>query len=91
MARVQYFGWWADESDDHYSKIEALRILKTVPERCIEEDCRNKEVLDALTSLERFSIRTAPIYNFRKALDIENPLDRYEKVKMAFQAIVRGL
>ena len=87
--RVQYFGLWHEESKDHFSRMDYFKILKSAVERCVDEDCRTEEVFEALDWLAKHSIKQFPYDYFRKALDLKDPFERYDRAKAAYRAMQR--
>ena len=72
--RVTYFGVWAEESEERRLMAHALEILRSAVADCSEQDVRTDELGQALAFVERHLVRPALVRQFRKALDLPNPM-----------------
>jgi hypothetical protein len=84
---VAYFGLWAKESADDWGASDALGLLRDAVLRCVEEDMRKDEIWAALDYLSKRATRKASFQSFKKALDVENPVERYNAARDAYHAI----
>ena len=88
---VAYFGVWASETAADYGTRDAVAILIAAVKRCRDEDMReDRETADALAYLTRqgHDKRAA---QFRKALDLADPMARRQATAKAVNAIITVL
>lgn len=88
---VAYFGLWASETASDYGTRDAVAILTTAVKRCWDEDMRqDRETADALAYLagQGHDKRGA---QFRKALDLPDPMERRQATAKAVNAIITVL
>lgn len=88
---VVHFGLWADESADLFGQHDAWSILASAVKRTMDEDVRSRDVEDALAYLERSATRDRPFRDFRNALGILNPQERFVALRDAMNRIGRAL
>lgn len=88
---VVYFGLNLEEVADEYGKRDAWGVLKDALKRTIEEDVRSEELNDALGYLESQQAHKRAIKDFRNALSIIPPSERYHAMREAMQRIWKGL
>lgn len=88
---VKHFGLWAEEGADSLGIRDAWIILAAAVRMTVNEDVRSKDLEDALTFLENFSSRDRPYKDFRKALSIVNPSERFRALKDASDRIWKSL
>lgn len=88
---VAFFGLWAEEYADEYGKRDAWEILRNALKRTKDEDVKSDELEAALRFLEMGKDRVRPFQDFRKALTIHDPNERYWAMKDAMQRIWKGL
>ncbi len=88
---VTHFGLWADESADLFGQHDAWSIIAAAVKRTMDEDIRCHDVEDALSYLERFSLRERPFRDFCEALGIANPHERFAALRDAMGRIGRAL
>lgn len=75
---VAHFGLWAEETADQKGDRDAWAILCDAARRCTTEDMREAaEVAEALEWFESRMVRQAAPRNFRNALDLSDPTQRY--------------
>lgn len=86
---VKHFGLWAEESADRYGTRDALELLATALERCGDEDMRTSDTMAALEFLAYNKPRLHPFADFRAALTIQHPEERYQRLQRALYAIRR--
>lgn len=85
---VAHFGLWAEEGADLLGHRDAWAILCHAVRRCTIEDLRgNAEIENALAWFEKRLARPRPITDFRKALDIHAPMERWSAVDDAVKRI----
>jgi hypothetical protein len=85
---VAYFGIWASETADDYGSRDAVAVLTAAVKRCADEDMReDRDTADALAYLtaQGHDKRAA---QFRKALDLINPMERRQATAKAVNAII---
>jgi hypothetical protein len=88
---VAYFGIWASETATDYGTRDAVAILTAAVKRCRDEDMReDRETLDAIAYLtaQGHDKRAA---QFRKALDLSDPMERRQATAKAVNAIITVL
>ncbi len=88
---VTFFGIWAEEYADDYGRRDAWEIIRDALKRTKDEDVKSDELEAALCFLERYKDRKRPYQDFRKALNIHDPNERYWAMKDAMQRIWKGL
>ncbi len=84
---MAYFGIWASETADDYGRRDASNVLAGAVEICMDEDMRqDREVNAALAYLagQGHGKRAAL---FRKALDVQQPVERRQAAAKALTAI----
>lgn len=89
--KVPYFGLWADETASTKLTGDALSCLRAAVLSCAERDVFTDELRPALRYLESHMLRPALCAQFRSALTIRDPLQRYQAAKAAYEAVVRGI
>lgn len=89
--KVPYFGQWADDAAEDRLVRDALAVLRDAAGRCADQDVRTDELAAALAFLERRLVRPALCSTFRTALDLRDPLARYNAVRAAYNAIARAV
>jgi hypothetical protein len=88
---VAYFGLWAEESADDWGASDALGLLRDAVLRCVEEDMRKDEIWAALDYLSARTTRKASFRSLRKAMDVENPVERYNAARAAYHTIGQAI
>ncbi len=83
---VVHFGLWAEESADDYGQLDALKILEAAAKRTYEHDMRGEDLEDALAFLKTRNQRR-PFEDFRVALDVRDPRERYHRARHALVRI----
>lgn len=87
---VAHFGLWAEESADQLGTRDAWAILCDGVRRCTTEDVRILEKVEqALCWFERRMSRPRPVTDFRKALAVHDPMQRYHAAQDALTRIGR--
>lgn len=87
---VAHFGLWAEESADQLGNRDAWAILCDAVRQCTTKDLREVgRVEEALQWFERRLCRPRPVEDFRKALDICDPMQRYFAAQDALTRIGR--
>lgn len=83
---VAHFGLWAEESGDRFGDRDAWNILVEACRRCSCEDVREDEDVNA--ALEWFA-SGFPSYvkDFRKALDVADPAQRFYRAGDALRVL----
>ena len=84
-----FTGPWQGESTDTKARVIAIEILDKALSRCIDEDTRTPEVMDALEFLRGHSTRKGFCDRFARALHISDPQTRWENVNAALAGIKR--
>lgn len=88
---VVYFGLWAEEGADLLGKRDAWEVLKDAINRTINEDVRSENLNAALNYLENQAAHKKAIKDFRGALNISLPMERYRVMADAMQKISRTI
>lgn len=87
---VAHFGLWADEAADRYGDRDAWNILCDAIKRCTTEDIRDaSQVSEALVWFEKKLSRPRPVKDFRKALEIIDPVQRFFAAQAALKTLGR--
>ena len=89
--RVTFFGTWAEETADGFGQRDAITVLEDAIQRCQDEDVRGSETFSALDYLKRFGTRQGAATRLKRALDISDPLQRFEAARTALNAIKQNL
>lgn len=85
---VPHFGIWAEETADQFGNRDAWRILWDGVRRCTTDDIRNDPYLqDAIDWFMHKAVRTRPHADFRAAMDIIDPMQRYYNLSDALTRI----
>lgn len=84
---VTYFGLWADDTADVRGMADAFRVLQRAAKETYDEDVRCEDVNDALGFLMSNNARNKPLRDFKSALDIADPAQRYHAVRHALVRI----
>lgn len=82
-----FFGLNLEETADGWGEQDALRILERAARQTYDEDVRCQDVSDALAWLKSSATRERPYEDFAKALDIQDPVQRYHAVRHALVRI----
>lgn len=77
--KVVHFGIWSEEGQaGQAGDNDAWNILTDAARRCTTEDMReSRDVLDALEWFESRLSRQRPVKDFRAALNMHDPMQRY--------------
>jgi hypothetical protein len=89
--KVAHFGLWADETRSDVMAKEALGILATAIERCVDDDVRSAELDEVLTWVEARAVRKHPVACFCAALTVQHPVERKAAMTDAYVRVAREL
>lgn len=89
--RVAHFGLWAEVAADRYGDRDAWNVLCDAIRRCTTEDLRDAaQVSDALAWFEKKLSRPRPVKDFRQALEIVDPVQRFFAAQAALKTLGRN-
>lgn len=88
---VVHFGLWKEEVADLYGQHDAWAVIAQAVKLTTNEDVRSTELEDALGYLRTFTTRDRPFKDFREALCIADPIERYAALKESAERIGRAL
>lgn len=85
---VPHFGIWAEETADQYGDRDAWRILWDGVRRCTTDDISiDPLIMDAVDWFEHKADRRRPHQDFRDAMSIVDPMQRYYALQDALTRV----
>lgn len=89
---VAHFGLWAEEAADDFGARDAWALLCEAVRRCPCEDITlDNRVANALAWFEQRMVRKQSVRNFRKALDVHDPMQRFFAARDALLLLQKHL
>lgn len=86
--KVVHFGYWSEGASDGRHRKLALSIIKEAVRNTRERDVSSDELTQSLNYLEKQDTRSAPYKNFRKGLEITDPMERFLALVRAYRGMI---